>query len=61
MAALDHLLLLPDTGLPAFGGPGWAGRIALTPPAWLRQGAVANTPAAILTNIAKLTYLGVEE
>jgi len=57
MAALDHLLLLPDTGLPAFGGPGWAGRSALTPLAWLRQGAVANTPAAILTNIAKLTYL----
>src|SRR5262249_32762437 len=61
MTALDQLLL-PDAGLHAFGGPrggtGRAGRAPpLTPLAWLRQGTVANTPAAILTTIAKLTYL----
>jgi TnpA family transposase len=35
----------------------WARRALLTPLAWLRQGAIANTPAAILTNLAKVTYL----
>lgn len=51
VAALDHLLLVsPETNR--------------TPLTWLRQGAVANTPAAILSGIAKLTYLralGVEQ
>jgi TnpA family transposase len=44
VAALDQLLL-PDR------------RFGRTPLAWLRQGAVANTPPAILSGIEKLLYL----